>query len=224
MADIDIERKSSNSWLWWLLGLLALALIIWLVAEMLDDDEPETAIVDPVAAPAVIDPVTPPVVPATLPAGLTAYMSQCTDAQGAPTEDMGLEHQFTINCLQQLREAMNGMITGQQVANTDVSTQFDAYTSTVQQLQASDPAATTHANLTRDAATTASEVIQAMQTAWYGANTQAQTAVGEVRQAAQGIQPGTQMLEQRDSVRAFFREAGEALQMMAGAPAAAPVM
>lgn len=67
MADIDIERKSSSSWLWWLLGLIVLALLIWLVADMMDDDDPEVA-----AVPAVVDPAAPVAVPvAAAPAGLT---------------------------------------------------------------------------------------------------------------------------------------------------------
>lgn len=71
MADIDIERKSSSSWLWWLLGLIALALLIWLIAEMMDDDEPEVAAV-PVATTPVVDPAAPVVVPVeAAPAGVT---------------------------------------------------------------------------------------------------------------------------------------------------------
>lgn len=61
MADIDIERKSGGmSWLWWLLGLLLLALLAWWLLS--GDDEREVAVVDPVAAPAVVDPA--PVAPA----------------------------------------------------------------------------------------------------------------------------------------------------------------
>lgn len=55
MADIDIERKSGGlGWLWWLLGLLLLALLAWWLLS--GDDEREVAIVDPVAAPAVVEP------------------------------------------------------------------------------------------------------------------------------------------------------------------------
>lgn len=57
MADIDVERKSSMAWLWWLLGLLALALVAWLLLR--GDDEPEVAAVDPVAVPAAV-PAAPP--------------------------------------------------------------------------------------------------------------------------------------------------------------------
>lgn len=49
MADIDVERKSSMAWLWWLLGLLLIALLAWWLLS--GDDDPEVAAVDPVAAP-----------------------------------------------------------------------------------------------------------------------------------------------------------------------------
>ena len=57
MADIDVERKSGNNWIWWLLGLIVLGLLLWwLLAGRGDDDadlEPVTATaVEPLPAPA----------------------------------------------------------------------------------------------------------------------------------------------------------------------------
>lgn len=61
MAEIGVEKKSS---IWpWILGLLVLALAIWGMVELLDDDEPEIA---EVVAPAAV-PVEPGVVPANPP-------------------------------------------------------------------------------------------------------------------------------------------------------------
>ncbi|HET7322027.1 MAG TPA: hypothetical protein VFI96_06005 [Longimicrobiaceae bacterium] len=57
MADIDVQRKSGASWLWWVIGLIILALIIWwLVAYLGRDSE-----VAPVAttAPVVTEPMSP---------------------------------------------------------------------------------------------------------------------------------------------------------------------
>lgn len=57
MADIDVERKSSMSWLWWVLGLILLALLIWWLIPDGDDDvlvtdpAPVVEPMDPVAAP-----------------------------------------------------------------------------------------------------------------------------------------------------------------------------
>lgn len=51
MAEIHIEQKKSNSWMW-LVGLLVLALLIWGALELFDRD-PEVAAA-PVDAPAVV--------------------------------------------------------------------------------------------------------------------------------------------------------------------------
>jgi hypothetical protein len=58
MADIDVERKSSMAWLWWLLGLLVLALLAWLLLR--GGDDPEVAAVEPLPAPAPVTPATTP--------------------------------------------------------------------------------------------------------------------------------------------------------------------
>ncbi len=46
MADIDVERKGGMAWLWWVLGLLALLLVIALL--VWPDEEPApVAVVEP---------------------------------------------------------------------------------------------------------------------------------------------------------------------------------
>jgi hypothetical protein len=61
MADIDVQRKSNNAWIWWLLGLLALALLAWLLFAGDDGEEP-VAVMEPapVVAPPGPTPVNPP--------------------------------------------------------------------------------------------------------------------------------------------------------------------
>lgn len=46
MADIDVQRKGGMGWLWWILGLLLLALIIWWIASG-DDEADEAAFTEP---------------------------------------------------------------------------------------------------------------------------------------------------------------------------------
>lgn len=69
MAQIKVERKSSNIWIWWLLGLLLVALILWAVFEVLDDNA-ELAVA-PVAT-QTMPPPPPPADPGTLPTAGTA--------------------------------------------------------------------------------------------------------------------------------------------------------
>jgi hypothetical protein len=52
MADINVERKGASIWPW-IIGLLVLALLIWLLFSLLDSDDDEIAFDEPV--PAVVD-------------------------------------------------------------------------------------------------------------------------------------------------------------------------
>jgi hypothetical protein len=45
MADINVERKQRSIWPW-ILGLLVLAVLIWLLASMFNRDDDETVVVD----------------------------------------------------------------------------------------------------------------------------------------------------------------------------------
>ncbi len=40
MANIPVERKGGTPWWTWLLALLAIIGLIWLVAELFENDEP----------------------------------------------------------------------------------------------------------------------------------------------------------------------------------------
>jgi len=50
MAEINVERKSPGIWPW-VIGLAVLALLIWALFALLDGDDEEVAVVDPVATP-----------------------------------------------------------------------------------------------------------------------------------------------------------------------------
>jgi hypothetical protein len=49
MADIDVERRSGAPWVWWIIGIIILALIIWGIAEAMEPDEPDVAAAVPPA-------------------------------------------------------------------------------------------------------------------------------------------------------------------------------
>lgn len=83
MADIDVERKSSMAWLWWLLGILLIALLAWWLLS--GDDDPEVAAVDPVAAP-----VAAPVTPATTPEPVAQGPLCVAQARSGGTPNVGM--------------------------------------------------------------------------------------------------------------------------------------
>lgn len=82
MADIDVERKSGNRWIWWVLGLIVLALLLWwLLAGRGDDD----ADLEPVTATAV-EPITPATTPEVVAAAPGVSIA---DILGSPDEYLG---------------------------------------------------------------------------------------------------------------------------------------
>ena len=57
MADINVERKGASIWPW-IIGLIVVALLIWLLFSLLDNDDDDVVLDEPV--PAVVDePMTP---------------------------------------------------------------------------------------------------------------------------------------------------------------------
>lgn len=79
MADIDVQRKSSTAWLWWLLGLVALAMLIWVITA--GDDNVEVASAPVAAAPGGVAEVPPP------PAG-TSPSTAVAPATGIPVSQI----------------------------------------------------------------------------------------------------------------------------------------
>lgn len=227
MADINVQRKSGTPWWAWLLGLLLLALLAWLLWGLLDNDE-EPEVVEPVPAAVPVVPVVPVDtavgVTGAVPPVVETYLATCA-APAADAPDMGREHQFTIGCFRDLRAAIDTVMRAGQVTGVDVDQRLSAFQTAVQNLEQSQPTSTEHAGMIRNAAQAASALMQGMLTTGYGGQPEVTTAVGDVEQAINGIQASTPVLEQRDSVRNFFREAGEALRLMAqrapatGAPA-----
>jgi hypothetical protein len=56
MADINVERKQRSIWPW-IIGLIVLALLVWLLASMFgDDDREEVVVEEPAAEAVVVDP------------------------------------------------------------------------------------------------------------------------------------------------------------------------
>lgn len=223
MADIDIQRKGPLIWPW-ILGLLVLGLLAWLLFAGGDD---EVEVVDPGAVGAVTEPAVAPApdqadpaggASAALPAPVTEYMNTCT-SQGADNTDMGREHQFTADCLERLAASLEAVIQREQLPGTDVSQRLDAVRQQARSLRQSDPQASTHAGTTRQAFTAAADLVEAVQQAGYREVAGLGEGVTRVRSAAQAVDANTPMLNQRDAVHNFFREAGETVRRIAETPA-----
>lgn len=210
MADIDIERKSVGIWPW-ILGLLLLALLIWAAVEWMGDDEEVSTV--PVTGDLVapLPVVIPPAADAgELPAGVQEYLATCTGAAGS----MGLDHAFTSNCIQRLQAAVDAVLLSPAASGIQVEAELQDARQKAQRLTGSPTASAEHAGMTRDAFTSLATLMDRVQEARFPA---LDDAVDRVEAAAESVQPGPQLLEQRDAVHRFFTSAGEALRAMSTA-------
>lgn len=191
MAEIRVqEKKGPSPWLW-IIGLVAVAVLIWLFTGLSgDDDEFATEsgeTIDTIAAPAE-----------TGIAGGTAI-----EGEDAETEDYlafvretsaadaaGREHAYVVEGLRKLTAALD--------ADAGLETVREA----VDRLEESETDATLHAGLTREAFLAVAESMESMQ---------ATGDIASLRQAAEAIQPDQPLLDQTADVEAFFTTAAELL-------------
>lgn len=220
MADIDIQRRTGPGPWVWILALLLLALLLWAIFAWAGRDEAEPAAVvdEPVVTPTPTAPV-PAEETAAVPPPVAQYVTTCTPPLPADME-MGRQHEFTAECIERLAASLEAVTQRDQVAGTDVSQKLQTARQQAQNLRQSEATATSHAGTTRDAFTAAADLIEATHQAGYQNVPGLGDEVSQVRQAAESVQPQTPMLEQKDAVHAFFREAGEAVRRMAETPAA----
>ena len=218
MADIDVERKGPSIWPW-IIGLIILALLIWALAEMLGDDDVDTAPIVTDTPALVEEPVEPPVgtpapgAMAAVPPAVEEYMSSCV--LGASPSDMGLQHQYTADCIQRLSGSIDAVINRPEVINANVQQRLDNFRQQAERLRASSPQATTHANIVRETFVSAADLLNTVQEERYATAADIDARAIGVRQAAEAVQATTPLLEQREAVQRFFREAGETLRMIA---------
>ncbi len=220
MADIDVTRKSPSIWPW-IIGLLVLALLIWGLAEMLgDDDDVDTITTEEVIpAPVAVEDSDLDPAPLAVPAVVTEFAETC--AVSTSNADMGAEHRFTTECVRRMAGALDGVIQRNNISGTDVDARLANFRQMADALESSSPEATDHANMVRNVFMSASDLMSAVYQASYSTVQQMGPEVTQIRDAAQAIRGDAQLLNQQDAVTTFFREAGEAIRMMATTPAAA---
>ena len=194
MAEIKIEKRKAI-WPWLLLILAVLALLIWFFWFRGEPDKENTLIL----APPVSDRIDERENNNTV-ADYIAFVQ-------ADSATMGLDHTYTHGMLIKLIDATKEMAreTGYDIKG-DLD-QAKAYADTITE----NPMATTHANNIRKAADILGSVLQNMQRAAYPTLS---SESAEVVHAAAAINPDDLTLDQRDTVKAFFRKAADLLQKM----------
>ena len=221
MADIDVVKKGPSIWPW-IIGLLVVALLIWGLAEMLGGDDDEVVVDVPteeIAPVAVATDDDMNMGTAAVPAVVTEFTDNC--AVSPANADMGLEHRFTADCIRRLAGAIDEVVDENDIENADVDQRLSNFRQMADALDASGPEATDHSNMVRNVFMAASDLMSSVYQASYSTVGAMGTEVSQVRDAAQAIQADGQLLNQQSAVTTFFREAGEAVRMMATTPVGA---
>ena len=212
MADIDIQRKSRR-WVW-LVILALLALLVWLVADAMGG--PDDAEAARTAAPAAETPVTvaptpvlviDPAVPAPAVAAFIAHV------RGGEAR-MGSNHTYTAEGITRMATALRELEQAHRGLSADARAQAGEFYARAAALVVSPDTLMAHADWVHAAAMDAAGVMEGLAEEVKGPVPELREQVGQVRTAAQAIDPGTALMQQQDQVRTFFRQSADALSML----------
>ncbi len=198
MAEIKIEKKKTI-WPWILLGLLILAAFLYFLFFRNDDNQTET-----------IDNTT--VVTDTSnmnsnPQAGTGAVAEYMAFVNADTATMGLDHVFTHNALNKLIAATEATAAKQ---NFDIKADMDKAREDADKIN-KDPTDTHHADFIKDATSKISEALQNMQREKFP---ELSSTSRTVKDASAAISTADLTLDQKQTVKEFFRQAADMLQKM----------
>jgi hypothetical protein len=190
MAEIKIEKKTP---VWpWILLVLGLLVAAWFLFFRNDKDD----LVETADKTALID----------LPENNNIVTTYVTFIN-SDTNTMGLDHAFTSEALTKLTNAVDAKATE---AGYDVKAEIAKAKQLADEITA-DPLVITHADKIRSAADVLSTALQNMQQAKYPALS---TEGADIKSAASAIDPQKLTLDQRDTVKSFFKKAADLLSKM----------
>lgn len=214
MADIDIQKKRGSAWPW-ILGLLAVALLAWLLLELFDtDDEAEVAAAavpaaNTPAAPVVAAPVL--VVDPSVPApAVAAFVSHVRGGE----DRMGRDHLYTAEGITRMATALRELVQAHRGLSPQARAQADEFYTRAAALVVSPDTLVAHADWVHAAALDAAGVMEGLAEDVKGPVPELREQVAQVRSAAQAIDPGRELLAQEEQVRGFFRQSADALAML----------
>jgi hypothetical protein len=214
VANIDIQKKEGPPILPILLGLLAIGAVIaavWLFTGNDDDSmaaAPGTLPYDTVESTTAITPTDDAV-----PAEVRAFRERCADGSQF-REEMGVEHQHEADCMRQLATGIDAVVRRETVADQPLQQRVESLKRRADQIT-EDPQATDHADRVRNAADEAAQIIEYIAANRSTAGADMQRHAQQTRAAANQIDSGTLLLEQRERTSAFFSRAADALDAMA---------
>jgi hypothetical protein len=213
VADIDIQKKRGSAWPW-ILGLLALALLAWLLVDLFDDDDAEVA---EAAVPAATTPAAPAgpvpvlVVDPSVPApAVAAFVSHIRGGEA----QMGKDHLYTAEGITRMATALRELEQAHRGLSPEARAQAGEFYARAAALVASPDTMLAHADWVHAAAMDAAGVMEGLAEDVKGPVPELREQVAQVRTAAQAIDPGKELLAQEEQVRRFFRQSADAMSML----------
>jgi len=206
MAEVHIQKKKSPTIWPWVVGVIAVALIIWGIVSR-SNNGTETAAVDTTTA--------------MFPTDETAETMDTTGSgpihrftmfvtQHAASDDMGESHDYTAEGIRSLAGALDAIVTADHVGDVNIETKRDTLMARADRIQR-DSTSLNHADVVRDAFVSAADLMETIQKKRYP-ELQEQTA--RLKTDAEAIDPGTPLLDQKHAVGEFFRQADGTLREM----------
>ena len=207
MAEIQLERKEGKNWLWIVLGLLLLALLAWWLLSQRGDDDPVVAETPGVVADSISR------------TGMTASgevggFIQFVEDNRTRTE-MGRDHEFTAEGIRHLAGALGAVAMRDTVGGAALQPRLDSLRQKADVIQRNAQSGQ-HSNQVRDAFTSAVAIMDDLRQRRYP---NAAGHVTQARQAAEAVQPGQQLLNQKTQIQQFFEHSAEVLRNMSNGTA-----
>ena len=212
MAEIHIERKERSVWPW-ILGLLALALLVWFLLAQRGERE-DAFVTDTAVTGTGLGFGAGAGAGATAGGAVGSFVAYVDERRAR--EAAGLDHQYTAEGLRRLADALEDLTRRHQAGGTEIHPRIDGIRQRADSLQR-DPQSREHARLTREGFVAAAEVMRDLQQQRFP---NVADQVEQVRRAAMNVRADQELLQQNAQVQQFFDRASDAVQQMSGTGAA----
>jgi hypothetical protein len=212
VAEIEIQKKRSG-WVW-LVVLALLTLLVWLVADWMDGPDEAEAV--QTAAPAAgmtgaVAPATMMVIDPSVPApAVAAFVGHIRGGEAR----MGSDHVYTAQGIARMADALRELVQAHTAVGPRAAAGAERFYTLAAALVVSPDSLRMHADWVSEAASSAATVLEGLSDAVKGPVPELREQVAEVRTAARAIDPARDLLQQQDQVRAFFRQAADAMAML----------
>lgn len=213
MAEIDIERKGPPVWPW-ILGLLALVLVVWGVVEYVQREQtgapPPGVAVRPEAPPEPDRPV----VGAAIQPAVEEYRSRCMEPEST-RDTIDSPEEFVASCIRVLSGALASVIGRDTVGDVPLQGLLNGYREAAQRVDETGWRSPTEGDLARAVFLSAADIMRYVEETRQNTPPELRETIAEVRRAADAVEPATPIAEQRENTDRFFRRAGDAIELMA---------